>query len=184
MSPSAGPATPTVAADAGAPAGILQDGEAIILAIKPSRWFVLLTSLPVLVVSALVAGAAYVLDRVFHVGCPREAAYLVCSVAAGVRVILACFQWQGRLYLLTNLRVMRISGVMRRDIFSCRLRKLRRAAASATIAERVLGIGSLFFQPADPDARGPGPQGTWINVPRPAEVEHIVNEAIRRSGRR
>ena len=43
MSPSAEPANPPADAEALAPACRLEEGEAVILAVKPSRWFVLLT---------------------------------------------------------------------------------------------------------------------------------------------
>lgn len=37
--------------------GLLDDGELILLAVKPSGWFLLLSSWPVLVAAAAVAGA-------------------------------------------------------------------------------------------------------------------------------
>ena len=46
-------------------------------------------------------------------------------VLAG-RVMWAVLQWMSRMYILTDLRVIRLSGVFHVDIYDCPLRKIAR----------------------------------------------------------
>ncbi len=57
MTPVADSANPPAQMDAAAAEELLDGGEVILLATRPSGWFVLLTSCPVLVVAGLVSGA-------------------------------------------------------------------------------------------------------------------------------
>jgi len=156
---------------------LLQDGEEVILAIKPSGWFVLLVSWPVVVVAALVAAGVYVAVELFRASLPQQTVLLVCLVVAFLRVAVACFQWLGHLYLLTNLRVLRLRGVFRSDVFDCPLKRIRQTVLSATFLERLLGLGSLFFTTAESDA----PAAAWNCLSHPEEVRQTVEQAIRRA---
>ncbi len=80
------------------PAELLDDGEAIILAVKPSGWFVVLTSWPVLVSCAGVAAAAGLWPRLFGGNLGGMAAL----AGAPAEVLGAWFQRAGWPYGLTN----------------------------------------------------------------------------------
>ena len=179
MGPSADSANPTVDAALVTPECLLADGEGVILAVKPSGWFVLLTSLPVMLVAAILTAAAYAAGDVFPPAIPRPMIGALCLAAASFRVMAACFQWLGRLYVLTDRRVMRVQGIRRVDVASCPLKKVRRTALSASTGERMLGLGCLDFQRDDGDAS----DLAWTHLARPAEIEEIVNQAIRRARR-
>jgi len=177
MSPEAEPASHARPARAAVPADLIEDGEAVILAIKPSGWFVLLHSWPVLVVLGLVALVAYVAADLFGSGVPTRAVLLFCSGVACARLIFACWQWQGRLYLLTDRRVVWLRGTLRVELRQCPLRSVRQTHLSTRFAERRLGLGSLFFAIADGDISEP----VWIHIARPAEIQAVVDEAVRRA---
>jgi hypothetical protein len=70
-------------------------------------------------------------------------------------------------------------------VLACALTDLRAAAATATTAERLFGVGSLFFDEAGGSQRASGgglaAQSAWVHIARPAEVERLVNEAIQRA---
>jgi uncharacterized membrane protein YdbT with pleckstrin-like domain len=177
MSPSADSANPTAQAEVSSAEQILQGGEEIILAIKPSPWFVVLVSWPVLLTAAVVAAAAYGAVEGLGAALPRRAIYLLCAAGAMVRIVVASLQWMARLYMLTNLRVVRIRGVLQADIRIHLLQRIQRTHCTASPAERVVGVGTVSFevpeeQPAD---------SAWVHVSRPREVEEAVNQAIRRS---
>jgi hypothetical protein len=156
---------------------LLQDGEEVILAVKPSGWFVVLVSWPVLAGCAVVAVGVYVATEVFRSDLPRQTVLLICLAVACVRIMLGCFQWMGCVYVLTNLRVLRIRGVLRADVFECPLKRVRETLLSSMFLERVMGLGSLFFILAGTDA----PQVGWNHLSRPEEIQQTVIEAIRRA---
>lgn len=163
-------------ADAIFPADLLEGGEVVILAVKPSGWFVLLVSWRVLVGAGVLGGAAYLGEELLHVAGPYPAVLLICAAAGCVRVIFACFQWVGRLYVLTNRRVIRIGGVIRPDVYSRPLRQIRDVLLRPGPLERPLRVGTLYFDVTDGDL-----DARWTCLARPAEVRETVLEAVRRA---
>ena len=63
------------------PANLLGADEIIILAIKPSNWFVLLASLPVTAAAAVVAAGAFVVN-LHHAPTPLRMIAYACAAAA------------------------------------------------------------------------------------------------------
>ena len=158
------------------PAELLEGGEVVLLAIKPSGWFVLLASWPVLATAGLIAFGMFLFEEFFYAAGPQRAVLLVCVAAGCLRAIFACFQWVGRLYVLTNQRVMRICGVMRVDIFTCPLKQIGEVVLTATFLERPLRLGTLHFEPV-----GGGLEADWLCIARPEEVKGQIEQAIRRT---
>jgi hypothetical protein len=167
----------TVDAEALVPAQVLRDDEIVLLAVKPSGWFVLLTSWPVLLFALLIAVATHAADRAFGAGTAVSGLYLLCLAAAMIRIVVASFQWLGRAYVLTDRRLMRIRGVIRVDVFQCPLRQVAQTALTATRGEKALGLASLLFQAEGIDTS----QAAWLNLSRPEEIRQAVEEAIRRA---
>ena len=173
MSPSAEPAIPAAVA-AMLPAERLEDGEAIILAVKPTRWFVLLVSWPWIVLAAAVAGGAYLASQLSDVSVNTRAVALVCSAVACTRVTAACFQWQSRLYVLTDRRILRFRGVFREDLSQCPLRSISQVYLTAALPERLVAAGSLWFERDD---EKPGAADGWVHLADPKEVRQAVEQA-------
>ena len=190
MTPSADPANLALPAVPTAER-LLHDGELIILAVKPSPWSILLNSGPVLILSGLVAAAGWFGRNTLAAVLPGQAVALACAAAALLRLLVAGLQWTGRLYLLTNLRVMRIRGVLRADVVQCPLRRILAVAVAAGRTERFLGVGNLCFRTdrtsaAPPSGAAPGglheaPDISWTQIARPAEVQRMVEDAIGRA---
>lgn len=173
MSPTAEPANPPVTLDATSEK-LLDEGEMIILTLKPSGWFVLLASWPILAVAAAIAVGTLVAGR-FFAGLSTHMIYTICLAVASVRIVLACAQWVGRLYLLTTRRVMRVCGVTRAWVNEYSLRDIKKTTLSATSGEKLLGTGNLLFH----DDQGRILPLSWMNIARPDEVQEIVEKAIR-----
>src|SRR5436189_5387950 len=87
------------------------------------------------------------------------------------RLTWAILQWMGRLYILTDLRIIRLSGVFSVDLFDCPLRKVASTRLTTTMRERLFGLGSIEISPSDSDC----PAGQWQTISSPREVhEQIV----------
>ncbi len=153
---------------------LLRDGELILLVIKPSVWFVLLSSLR-FVAAALIAGIA---GRLWIGGSLHQRFWFEATVfiIAG-RLAVAAAAWVGRLYVLTDQRVLRLSGLLNVEIFDCPLRKVARTRLLRTLQERLLGLGTIEIIPQE-DER---PCGVWQMVARPIDVNERINAAIRRA---
>ena len=173
----AGPAVaiPAVAATrpgsaAGVVAHVLRDGELILLVIRPSVWFMALQSW-----RWLAAGAAVVTVATAFGSHGRAVAEAGVAVAAA-RLMYAAVQWMGRVYVLTDQRLLTVTGVTRVDVADTPLRKVARTRLLRAPLETALGIGSVEIVPADPDQ----PFHLWQQVARPVQVHETIVAAINR----
>ncbi|MFA6134047.1 MAG: PH domain-containing protein [Phycisphaerae bacterium] len=170
------PATITAPGLTVVPARLLDEGEIVILAIKPSGWFCLLNSLPVLLACGVVIALVCLTQGSWLLPLPRDVVALICVTGMAFRLLVAWLQWMGRLYVLTNLRAITVRGLFREEVFSCPLRKIIKAESSATVTERAVMVANILFQVAERQILPP-----WINVSYPAEVLAIVQESIGRN---
>jgi hypothetical protein len=155
------------------PAWMLDDGEIVILAIKPSPWFVLLASGPVVAFALALAAAGFLAGRWFESTLLGETVALLALLAGALRVVVAGLQWMGRLYVLTNRRILRLRGAVRVDVFQAPLHEIEDVSLAVTRLEGFIGnVGSLFF--GFPDERDPG----WLFISQPLEVKAIIEEAV------
>jgi hypothetical protein len=178
MTPLADPGSLSVAATSTVARERLEDGEIIILAVRPSGWFVLLMSWPLLAGVAAVAAISLVARTWPGYDVNGQMVALTCVAVGTLRIAVACFQWQGRLYILTDRRVMRIKGVFREDCYQCPLRNIREVYLSATLPDRIVAVGNLLFQRTDAKAV---PDADWLCLANPREVCQAVQEAMRRA---
>jgi hypothetical protein len=148
-------------------------GDEVILAIKPSGWFVLLASWPVIAVAVAIAAGT----RVFGIAGPHQAVPLACVAMGCIRVMAACAQWMGILYVLTNRRVIRVHGAARPDVRSYPLTEIADVQLAAGALEGFLGVGTLLFTLSD----GTHADLCWVHVSSPKEVQAKIVEAIRRA---
>src|SRR5438876_9252886 len=83
---------------------VLRDGELILLLLRPSRWFILLTSLRYLAIVALLMLLSIIFDDKLH----GRRQYIEIGILLIVgRLTWAILQWMGRLYILTDMRIIR-----------------------------------------------------------------------------
>ncbi|MCH7720328.1 MAG: PH domain-containing protein [Planctomycetes bacterium] len=154
----------------------LDGGEVVILAIKPSAWFVLYDAARWLVLAFFVAGTSgWVSNAVSWASVPLL--IQLASVAATLRLGIAVLRWVSRFYVLTDRRVMRIRGVWKVDVFACPLLSVRTTKLTAQPHERLVGLGTLRFN-VDPP---PDADGSWYSIRHPEEVHSEVRRAIKRA---
>jgi hypothetical protein len=153
---------------------ILRDGEAVLLVLKPSLWYIVLTSVGfaaavlILMIAAITLGEGHV-HSMYYI---EAAVFLIAG-----RVMWAVLQWMARLYILTDLRIVRLSGVFTVDIFDCPLRKVARTRRFATTREKLLGLGCVEIQPQDQSCT----PGIWQTVRHPQAVHDQIVAAISRA---
>jgi len=154
---------------------ILQDGETILMILRPSAWFIVLSGIKFVTAVAILVLLAARLDEHLQ---RNLRLYLEAGIflAAG-RIVLAALQWTGRLYVLTDLRVLRLSGIFALDLFECPLRKVANVQVYATMRERLFRLGSIEITPHDEKC----PPGAWQMVGRPREVQEAILHAIHRA---
>ena len=149
---------------------ILHDGEVVQLVLKPSLWFIPF-------VAAKFTAAMAILGIASTLWLPPHVAWYwveaAIFVAAG-RLMWAVLQWINRLYVLTDHRILRLSGVFTIDIFDCPLRKVATTRVVYNVRERLLRLGSVEIQPAD-DQR---PSGLWQTVRKPRDVRETIDAAV------
>jgi len=159
------------------PERLLDQGEVVILAIKPSAWFVLVYSWPIIAVAGALAAASYIAQASFQLDVRPSVVLLVCAIMVVLQLFVACCQWVGRLYVLTNIRIMRVRGIFRVDLFQVHLKNVAEVVLTTNLPEKALAIGSLYFKVPNSTADEPG----WLHISRPAETHEIVRDAVMRS---
>ncbi len=152
---------------------LLQNGELVLLVLKPSIWYIALSSLWFAGGVLIVVLAAILLDFPGNTSAYLEGALFV---IAG-RVMWAVLQWMGRLYILTDLRILRLSGVFKVDIFDCPLRRVARTRVIRSNRERLLRLGTIEIIPSDENV----PFGQWQTIAKPLLVHDQVVAAINRA---
>ena len=93
-----------------------------------------------------------------------------------LRLALMSIRWIGRLYVLTNRRVVRLGGAVATSVADCPLSRISDVAVVSATAERMFGLGSLLFTI---DGRLSNEIG-WMNLAHPEQVAQEVRKAIRR----
>ena len=154
---------------------VLQDGELVLLVLKPSVWFVLISSSWTIGLVLIGLLSALVFDEEVP-GRASTWVELAVFLLAG-RVMWAVLHWMGRLYILTDMRILRLSGVFNVNIFDCPLRKVARTRVLRTMRERLMRLGSIEVTPCDTECEA----GAWNTVAKPDVVNEQINAAINRA---
>lgn len=159
------------------PPQLLDGGETVILAIKPSLWFIVFNSIRwVALLAPIVVGLLW-MSPGWRIVEPR----LLVQAATGLMVLrlgVATLQWVSRLYVLTNRRVMRVRGVFNVDIFEANLARIQNTYLRLHWYERLLGLGTIDLATAGSGAV----EASWENVARPLEIHEAIRRAISQSG--
>jgi len=159
------------------PARLLEGGEIVILAVKPSLWHILLSSWPVLVVAGGIIALMHLAGQAIVGGLAQRVVFVICFLAAGGRVVLGAMDWMGRFYVLTNRRVMLIYGILSEQVVQCPHVKISSVTLSASFDERIVGLGSLILRINCPPQRI-----DWVHVAGPQRIYNILQDAIHRNG--
>ena len=154
---------------------ILRDGELVILILKPSIWFVPLSSIKFIAAVLIFMIAAKVFDDHLPYN-PFVYVETGVFLLAG-RLMWAVQQWTARLYVLTDMRILRIAGVFSVNIFDCPLRKVAQVRLASNLRERLCGVGSIEIIPQDETCA----PGVWQTIGKPHQVLEHVQTAIRKA---
>lgn len=170
---------PTERASAVLPENLLGGGEVIILLLKPSAWYVLLSSTGALaVIWGLVLSAVWVRSAM-SLG-PLSSADLLAlgAILSAIQLGWQSLEWLSRNYVLTDRRVIRTRGVVRMAVFQATFAQLDGAKLVASPREKVMGLGSIAFY-----SKGSGyPAAHWLMLRRPQAVYDRVLKTIERYG--
>lgn len=154
---------------------VLQDGEVILLILKPSFWFIILSSLR----WAAMIAIALVTAKIYDESLPgKNGMYLEAGifVLAG-RLMFAVLQWMSRLYVLTDMRILRLSGIFSPEIYDCPLRKVAGTRLTFTTRERLLGLGSVEIVSAQAECGAT----QWQTIAKPRLMHEQIVAAIHRA---
>lgn len=157
------------------PAQLLDGDEIVILAIKPSLWFVVFTS------ARWMIGLGVILTTTLWLGAPlgmnKPLVVKAVLALAAARFGFALLQWVSRLYVLTNRRIMRLRGIFNVDLFECQLSKIQNTYLTMAWYERPASLGSIGFATAGTG----GIEASWTHLNNPLEVHERVRSAIHRA---
>jgi hypothetical protein len=93
------------------------------------------------------------------------------------RLMFALLQWTGRLYVLTDMRIVSITGVFTAHVFDCPLRKIARTRLIYSTRERVCALGSIEIIPSADEI----PVGLWQTIARPRAVHDQIVAAVNKA---
>lgn len=164
---------------AGVPQQILHEDEVVLLLTKPSLFFIFYSSFIFVVATTLVAVLVAQLSRVsdsLYLS-PRSvagAAVLVC----GGRLVWALLVWTSHIYMLTNLRVVTIKGVINVHMFQAHLRKIQKTELDRPLVQRFFATGTVWFSTA---AAAATVDSTWVMISRPIETHERIVAAINKT---
>ena len=151
---------------------ILRDGEIVLLILKPSLWMIFFNVLPA-AAAALIVMLSTLLWAPHHVHVGVEAGLMLIACWAAWAVL----NWAGRLYLLTDMRIVRIAGIFTPEIHDIPLRKVARTRLVAGFRERLWRLGSIEIIPESDQ----WPWSVWQTIPGPAKVHETIRRAISRA---
>ena len=150
---------------------LLAEGEIIIYIARPSMWDIPLSSMRTLV-GLFVLG---LVCQFMPVNNQNHAIWVVISLLAIGRVIFSAISWTGKLYVLTNRRLLRVKGIYRYDVFDCPLKRVGQVNVTRNWMQAVLNIGTVKL-----DITGnPYADADWIDISNPEKAAQIISTTIR-----
>lgn len=158
------------------PAQLLQPGEIIILLLKPSPLYVLLSSLASLSGIAIVILAALWFASLGFLPVTQTNLVILGLVLAGLRLLWGLLEWFSRVYVLTDRRIVRIRGVLRVHVFEAMLKNIQHTGAVFSVRERLFGLGTITFATSGTAWI----EAAWEMIARPLEVHQTVVHALNR----
>lgn len=145
----------------------LHDGEQILVSARPSWRSALGTYLLGDLLAAAVAAVLIFLGEVL-LGIVAGVAVIIVVTVVGLLMRI------GTRYVVTNERIIVRKGILSRAENRCSLSRVANVSTSQSVAERILGIGTVEFETSgdDPDIR-------FVAISDPAEIVREVEAATR-----
>ncbi len=181
MSEDSGLAIPNELVSSIVPEQILHEDEIVLLLTKPSILFIIYSSfffvLGTLVLGIILAQFTQLRPNAYFTA--NTVAFVTVLVCIG-RLIWALLVWTSHIYMLTNLRIVTIKGVLNVHIFQTQLRKIQKTDLFRPLVQRILGTGTIAFSTAAVGGNSSW-DSTWFMIARPLETHEQVVAAINKS---
>jgi uncharacterized membrane protein YdbT with pleckstrin-like domain len=105
---------------------------------------------------------------------PSTIATLMAAICAG-RLVWAMLVWASHVYILTNLRVLTVKGVINKHMFQAPLRKIQNTELYRPLIQRIFGTGTIGLSTA---AASGGVESTWVMIARSVQTHEQIVAAI------
>ncbi|MEM1355224.1 MAG: PH domain-containing protein [Planctomycetota bacterium] len=162
------------------PRELLQPGEVIVLLLKPSPLFILLMPIRFIAAVVLIAMLARLLmNKGISLGLGSHDLVVTVVAVIGLRLFWELLHWLSHVYVLTDQRVIRVSGVLNVHVFEAPLKQVLQTDLVLPLVLRVFGLGTIAFATAGTATR----EAYWLLLAKPLEVHQKVVETLRRYGR-
>ena len=159
---------------------LLGPGEIVILVLKPSLLYIVLSSLGTLLACAIISLLLAYSAQFAWSPWSDTAAVSIGVIVSALRLARATFDWWGHVYVLTDRRVIACRGIIRTVMQETPLSRLQNTIVVQSMRERLCGLGTIGFATA---GRGTF-DAFWESVVAPFAVHRTVLDAVERYGRR
>ena len=95
-------------------------------------------------------------------------------IIAFLFVIIPLLKWKHTIYALTSKRVLRISGVIGKDIFENKLGKIQDIRINIGILQRIMGCGTIVITTAGTA----GVECVWEGIREPKKIQKILRMLV------
>lgn len=126
--------------------------ETVILAIRPSPWFIVVGLLPAIPVAALAVAALMAMSAAEDIPWDTAQAVAAGAVILGVRGAWQAYDWFGRAYVLTDRRIVVRAGIVTHTA-SCTLSEVAALGDATRWGERWVRCGSIGVMRGAPRVR-------------------------------
>lgn len=149
----------------------LAPDERIILATRPSAWFILLHARAPLIVAIMLAIVGLAWTRLGP-GVPDAGGLIVrlALVVLALHLGAGLVRWLSRLYVLTERRVIVVAGVFSQQAGDVPLTRVQHVVVDRTFIERLLLLGTLGIATAGGGAGADGTIIRWLTVAKPDRI--------------
>jgi uncharacterized membrane protein YdbT with pleckstrin-like domain len=161
------------------PRQILQDDEIVLVLTKPSLFFIFYESVFFVAVALMLGVLAVQLPWISSsIYFPPRLVALVTVLACVGRLVWALLVWTSHIYMLTNLRVVTIKGVINVHMFQTQLRRISKTEVYRPLGQRIFATGTIGIATA---AAAGQVDSTWVMISRPEETHEQIVAAINKS---
>lgn len=149
-------------------------GERVIVSIKPHPLFIVLVPLGAVLLSIVLVWAGLWATSLAGLTLRTGLVWTLLVLLIVLRLLWQTLEWLARSYVLTEKRVIRLGGVLRRYGADLPLTRLQHVTMFQSIRERIFGLGTIGFSTAGTG----GSEAYWIMVARPRELLQTVRDAV------